>query len=549
MSRLGNKATRRGILLFSNRRYLFALGTFLINLQKNVSYDGVIVYHDGFTAEEQEAIRKVEPNVDFIKYGLDEFAKEFGFDKKELSSKFFIQRYTVLTVIKFKIFQHLNEFSTMMLFDLDMLLLDGIDELLEKDFDIAWKSDVQTIRDKLNNWKFSDEHIRQINMYDLYSKTITPNGGFVIVKRNFDHQAVYNECVNYLKKYSFAHPYSIDEIMFGYIRARMNLKPLYVDGGIYNVFPAHASRKTKLIHFLGDYKPWNKQTVQTVFRDWWTNYESYLAITNMPSEEVRDYHNVSECLLRAYYSEKWNDLFDKHKFLYPQELKLKPDLSRSVLTLSYHGVLDYKIEINWLTPVCNCSVWVEKNNKSLPIEDIQAGFKELAAYNSGFLSYHEDNDRFALKTTGKLLWEVPETFYHLYDMTAELRKVNMSEYVKMSTYHGTGLYVDFEKRCLVHSKEGRGAEVYACINGGRIALFISMSGMNIYVKDMGSNGAVSMTSHQTFFSCVHNPDHSVSIEMKDGNMLSADRKGRMVLRHWNREWEHFSTQKLLSIME
>lgn len=544
-----NNNTGRGILLFSNRKYLFALGTFLINLQKYISYDGVIVYHDDFTADEQEAILKVDPKVRFIKYGLENFSNEFGLDKDKLKDNFFINRYTVLSVIKFKIFQHLDEFSTLMLFDLDMVLQDGLEELLEKNFDIAWRNDWQSIRDKLNNWGFNDESINELGMYDVYSKTMTPNGGFVVVKRTFDYRKTYEECVRYLREYSFLHPYSIDEIMFGYITEKMKLNVHYVDAGIYNVFPVGISAKSKLIHFLGDYKPWNKRTVQSVFIDWKRNYDRYVELTGMPSEDVNDFSNISECILQDYYLEKWRNLFQQYDFVYPQDLKFEPDLSGPRLTFSYHGFISYNIETNWLMPGGFCSVWIDKCNGNISTGSIQIKLHELSKKYEGVISYWEDEKGFGVKTTEKLIHDLPEDFYWLYDITAELRKVPITQYSQVSTFHGTRIYLDTDKHCLVHAKEDNGAEIYASINGDKVALFISLMGMNIYVKGIDEDGLVSMTNQQVFFPCWHNKDHSISIEMKNGCMMSAGGDGKILLRHWNREWERFFLKTVCSIAE
>lgn len=539
----------RGILLFSNRKYLFALGTFLINLQKYVAYDGVIVYHDDFTVEEQTAIMKIEPRVRFIKYGISEFTKEYGFDEEELKQIFFINRYTVLAVIKFKIFQHLKDFSTMMLFDLDMVIVDGLDELLEKNFDIAWRNDGQSIRNKLNNWNFNDDSIKELGMYDIYDKTLTPNGGFFVVKRNFDYKKAYEECVNYLKNYSFIHPYSIDEIMFGFISKKMNLNVHHVDAGIYNVFPIHISLRSKLIHFLGDYKPWNKQTVQSVFREWRINYDKYVAMTGMPSQEVRDFSNTSDCILKAYYFEKWNDLFSNYRFVYPHELDFEPELCSEKLRFFYHGFMSYNIETNWLMPGCFCTVWIDKNNKNISINGKKRKLQALVESNKDFLEYWEDENGLGVRTREKLLQDIPEAFNDLYNSTAELRITHVTNFTQITTYHGTKIYLDLEKHRLVHAPESSGAELYASINGGKVALFISLNGMNLYVKEIDSDGQVSMTSRQTLFSCWHNSDHSISMEVKNGSMLSAVSDGNVALRHWNREWEHFFVPTIVNISE
>ena len=544
-----NAASERGVVLFSNRKYMFALGAFLINLKKYVRYDGIFVYHDGFTTNEQDSFKKIDQKIKFIKYGVDEFAKEFDYKREKLTSEGFFKRYTVLAAVKFKIFQHLEEFSTIIMFDLDMLLQDGMDDLLEKNFDIAWRNDGQTIRDKLRGKGCSDELFRELGMYDTYDKTLTPNGGFVVLKRTFDYQNAYAIGAEFLKKYSFLHPFNIDEILFGYIGEKMGLNVYWVDEKIYNVWPNHVSIRSKLIHFMGDYKPWNCQTVQAVFKDWKINYYRYVSLTGMTSSAVVDFDNISECLLQANSSKKWDELFFKYGFIYSRELKLVSNLSNLWLVFSYYGIITYKIETDWWTIDCWCTCWLDKNNKCLPIRDYQIKLRGIAEKNQDFVSYYEDGKRFGLRTIMKNLRYMPDFFYRLYVMTEELRKTSMTCYAKLKTYHGSKLYVDIGKRCIKHDTEEEGEEVYAEIKGNKIALYINAAGMNVYFKGIGKNGEAWLSSQQTYLTCIHNHDHSISIEVEDGILLSADKNNGIVLRNWNREWEHFSVQMIGRIME
>ena len=529
----------RGILLFCNKNYLFALGTFLINLKKYISYDGVVVYHEDLDIVHQVAIKKIEPRIKFIKYGLDEFVEEFGLDKQKVAEEQFVKYYSVLAVVKFKIFQLLKDYKTVILFDLDMMLLGDMEDLLAENFDIAWKNEA-TIRGKLHWRGISDDYIKELGMYDIYDKASTPNAGFVVVKRTFDYVKAYDEGVKYLQKYSFRHPVFIDECLFGYIREKMHLNANYVDGKVYNVFPVDICMKSKLVHFLMDYKPWNTQVIQVIFKEWKLNYDQFVAITGIESNDVFDFSDASKCILNEHYSMKWNELFNRYGFIYPDELKLEPDLSSWQLIFSWHGLISYKIETNWNLYQVRCVCWCEKKNIiSTAVGEYRNQLRNIATNNSEFVQYLEGSDGFGLLAEWKHLWDVPETFHRLYDLTKKLREMQKVSIAELKTYHGTKIYADVEKSRLVHSKESEGAEVYSCVNNNMIALFIKVSGMNVYLNDIGKDGVISMASQQTFFPCIFNSDSSVSIEVKDGSVLSAEKDGRFVLRCWNREWEHF----------
>ena len=532
----------RGILLFSNRKYLFALGTFLINLQNYVSYDGVIIYHDGFTAEEQRAIVSIEPKVRFIGYGLDDFVAEFGFDKEKLKDIFFINRYTVLAVVKFKIFQHLTEFSSLILFDLDMLILDRMDELLAEDFDVAWRNDGSTIKDKLNAWGYSDKDIREIGMYDDYNKTLTPNAGFIVVKNTFDCGRAYEECVKYIREYGMKHPYSIDEVMFGYVVAKLKLSAYYVDKYIYNVFPTDVTRKSKLIHFLADYKPWDNQMVQTVYRDWMSNYDKYVALTGYPSQEVYCYNNVSECIVQGHYQKNWEELIYKYGFNYPSELRMEPYLRGAFLVFSYKGALLYKIESAWGDACFYCWLWLEKGFPNISIKEIREELYKIASESNGLFEYQENEIGLGIRSIKKNIYNIPETFDKIYKRTDVIRNLCRITFCEIETYHKSSIYVNLEKKLLVHNNKKMGERVYVGIIGDKITMFINKNGKSLFIEKIDENGMVSLSGMQSFYTCVYNRDHSIAVEVKPGDVLSAEENGSFHFRHWNREWEHFYLQ-------
>ena len=385
-------------------------------------------------------------------------------------------------------------------------------------------------------------------MYDLYNDTVIPNGGFVIVKRSFDYRKAYELGVWYLKNISFQHPYHVDEILLAYIKEAMHLNACYVNKNIYNVWPSDVTLKAKLVHFMGDFKPWNHQTVQMVFREWKINYERFVYITGIKSPEVVDFGNVSDCLLQAYCFEKWNELFHKYGFVYPRKLKLEPNLTNFCLVFTYYGLLTYRIELDQWGGTCCCSCWFEKRNRNIPQELFVKRLRYLAERNSAFLRYIENQDGFGVKTIGSSLKNIPETFYLLYDMTEEFCEIPMRRFAEIITYHGSKIYVDVERKCLINSKECNGMEVYAGINGDKISLFINKGGVNVYISEINKNGIIALSGQQTFFRCINNQDMSISIDAKDGSVLSANRNGSVMLCHWNREWEHFTLRTIGTII-
>ena len=186
-----NSKKNLAIYLFANKKFLFALGTFIINLKDKFNkYDCIIIYHQDFNDDDMDNIRKIEKKVMFIKYDTNDFCKEFNYTENQIKDISAIKRFTVLGITRFKIFKHLREFKTVILFECDMLLTDDISELLSIDYNIAWKTDVgSTILGKIKYTGIPEEKIQHLPVYSIYQKAITPNAGFVIINDNFDYES------------------------------------------------------------------------------------------------------------------------------------------------------------------------------------------------------------------------------------------------------------------------------------------------------------------------------------------------------------------------
>ena len=56
-----NSKKNLAIYLFANKKFLFALGTFIINLKDKFNkYDCIIIYHQDFNDDDMDNIRKIE---------------------------------------------------------------------------------------------------------------------------------------------------------------------------------------------------------------------------------------------------------------------------------------------------------------------------------------------------------------------------------------------------------------------------------------------------------------------------------------------------------
>ena len=525
------------VMLVANKNFMFALGTFMINLSHYVSYDRILIYHEDLSAEDESALEKIDHRVTFIKYDINSFADEFQIDRASIQSLRYVKRFTILTAVKFKIFHHLDDYSTVLFFDLDMLLTDRIDELIEQDFNIAWKDDRQTIRYKLNRGGFSDEKIRDIGMYDIYDKATTPNGGFFIVKRNFDYHAAYNVCTDFIKRFFLVHPVSLIELAFGYMQYILGLKIHNVDGRIYNVFPPNITSSSKLLHFICDFKPWDSTMVQYVFRDWIKNYHQYVRLTGRESEHVVFYENIHQFLLSDHYQKKWNHLLNDIGFVFPVDLRIRPNFTGAFLTFDYNNRIRYEISTLWFHPRYQCRVLVQKEGTEIDGES-EAILKSVNTNNEDAGKCSFDKDSMEYQVSGKDIQHVQNTFDRIYLLTSPLRESVSRRIYAIFTAHSSAIYFDSSSQKIIHSGEQMVHGVKAMMVGNRIAFFVNIEGKAMRIARFYRDGTVELSETTKVFDYVINKDGSISIKTVMG-YLSAKKDGKISWEQWNRGWEHF----------
>ena len=412
------------IYLFANKKFLFALGTFILNLKdKFPKYDYIIIRHQDFSEEDMENIRKIEDKVIFEKYDRNDFCKEFNFSEEQIANIHAIQRFTVLGITRFNFIKYLRKFRTVILFECDMLLTNDISELLTRDYNIAWKTDGGTIASKINYTGVSPEIVQKLPVYDIYKKAITPNAGFIVINDNFDYEKAYSTAFEYVKKYFLIHPFLIGEYTFGYIKHVLNLNLHEVDPQIFNVTPENVTLHTKLIHFFAEYKPWSKEYIQYAFRQWIDYYFKYVEITRCPSDLVTIFENIGQRYIKlAYTKERWLRVFNSG-FTYPRDLILQPTLNRAVLSFKYNNRIGYDIDTPiFLDELYTCRMWIFDDN-SPEITSLRAAIAQIVKTNEDiiFLEYKQS---FGCRTRMVGRGKLQNAFNKLYEVTSEIRKIS-----------------------------------------------------------------------------------------------------------------------------
>lgn len=338
---------KRAVLLISDYTNLFVLGTFIFNLMdKFNNFDKLFIIENDIPDDICAKLKRIDKRIEIIKYYEKDFVEEFKINLDRFKQTDYYRRYTLLTSLKFFIFKFLDEYDQVIFFDTDMLIKYPIDEIINYDYNIAWRSDKQSIYFKIIRGGMKDEELINIDEYEDYKKINTPNGGFFIVNNNFDFKKAYEIAKRYLIRACSLHPYSIIETLFGYVVAKLKLKVLQIDADIYNVYINNVKSYSKLIHFIGEqYKPWHSSIIQNLFPQWIEYYKKFESTIKL-TYKVQTYENTNTLILNDYYLNKWTQILNK--LIYPKYITIKPIINNKIIQFTYINSIDFFIETEWL---------------------------------------------------------------------------------------------------------------------------------------------------------------------------------------------------------
>ena len=292
------------IVFHCNKDYVFALGAMLYNLDEHaISYSKIIVYTDFHDDSIFNSFYKINKNIEFIYYPLDDFINEFKIDITNSNIKSYIGRYTHLCYIKLKIFELLSKYKHVLFMDLDMYITENFDEIFNLDCDIAWRCGV-TLLTKFSKSNLDIKTVPYLN--DADKTTSAPNGGFILVNDTIAYDEIYSFSKEFFCKYIEYFNSTIDEIVFSIAVLCKKLRLTKLDLKTYNTPSQQFTSKTKIVHFIGrETKPWSNILFQSIFHGWLDNYKLFLDKMHCISEKVRNFEHaeLSSCRLEFTYND------------------------------------------------------------------------------------------------------------------------------------------------------------------------------------------------------------------------------------------------------
>lgn len=526
---------KRAIVLNTNGKYLFACGTMILNIMDKIeNFDNIIVYYSDVPQEHIEALKKIDKRIICEEVTMDSLNNIFFDGESVIKYNDFIARYTYLCISKIILFQLLEKYEQVIFFDLDMIILDNLNEILDKKkYNIVWKSDNTNILSKIMMFSKVNKDIPE---YDLYTKIITPNGGLFILNRNFDYNLSYKIGKDFVKRCMYHHPFLIDELTFGYIAYKNNLRVFSVNERIYNTIPAYVTSDTKLPHFYRDYKAWNSEIIQFLYPQWGKYYKKLEDITGIKSEEVKIYKDKFKLIGEERFYKTWIKLIENFKF--PQDLERPLDINKQSIYFKYNRNISYFIKCNFEAKSFCTVIKIDKENLDC-IANIIEQVKNTTQKYTDIKTENKENT-IILTSPWCSLKDISTKFIRFYDITLGLRLISNKVFLHsldngyLTTFFNKYLFLCGNKLCQTNDLQ---MASYLQIFLAFDKIFFKINGEDLFINNIYSDGTITISNKISFFNCINNSGKLV-IKINN-NYLSARNDGSIRLMPHGREWEKF----------
>ncbi|MGR3808580.1 glycosyltransferase [Pasteurella testudinis] len=399
--------------------YHFALATMIINLQEKNrhNYDDIIVYHDSLTISEQSDLLRIEPHIQFISYTFSDWKQEHyedTMDKKQLN--YFIKRFSHFSLSKYKVVEQLAHYHKVLFLDLDMVIQDDFSELFNIE-GIAWRTESLFIK------KFGDRASRPplAELDNIPATHPAPNGGLFYANDSLDWQQAIKDAQFFLKTFLGYFSSVLDELAFSYLAYKQNIKITELDHKIYNTLPRITTYQTKIVHFMGNMKPWNCELSQSAFPIWMRNYQKAQAFGDFNSDKITHFGETGELLRKRTNEAHWLHFLQHSKLKIPANLKLVYVLDKDELTLDYKPFIYYEF-------VLQRNSWDFKLTLHIHIKEITQDKRLIEALDTIVmenenLTYFEHAKGITLTAKRCHLDKISSYFFYFYQKTQPILEI------------------------------------------------------------------------------------------------------------------------------
>jgi len=342
-----NNKDKNVVVFMVNSKYYFALGTTIVNILSLTKKDLYFVVYEYDLTEQQKnfLIELTNNKIRFIRYSFSDWMKEHKLNTPDNARA--IERYTHLAFSKHKIFELLKEYKKILFLDVDILILDGLDELFDEKGVVVTNSSLNYL--ETFKKQMGVELFDKIDKTPIKSDDCTVNAGVLYVEDSCESDKLYATAVSFM---SFcvnnAEPKTgLDELVFMYSCFANNIRPKRLSRSEYNTKFFQHGKFPKIVHFAGPCKPWNAASEwQLLYPDWYKYYTkwcelggtSYEGITPLrPKSEL-----ISACLSNVYFLEALKAI-DLGKYNSLKYIGVSPE-SPNLYTFNMEGgILDIRV--------------------------------------------------------------------------------------------------------------------------------------------------------------------------------------------------------------
>lgn len=410
------------ICFFANSAYRFALAEMLVNLQQTNAnlYDNVVIYHADFSEDDIKKFLIIEPKCIFVQYTYEDWEKEF---KKPTTQKSidFMNKYSHMAYVKFKIFEQLEFYHKVLFLDLDMLVLGDISELFKLK-GVAWRAAAENFGIRFEKYTSMNEYIHWFT--DFNKEISIPNAGLLYISdENINIKSCLKDGYSFINKFMDYFSHTIDELAISYIIEKNQIPLTLLDRNHYNTLPAWYTYETKIVHFMNRDKVWNSHFMQTIFPQWMNNYKIASKLALFDSEQIQEYENT--CVRKKLNEETWFNFLSKSDFKIPENLQLRYDFSKSALQMKYTSDVFWEVVLDLYTHRFKNGLWIR--NKELLHNKVF--INEIKALNYHFL---ENEKGLYLYTDAKIMNDSVKLFSKFYKETFHCLKKHLEHNILLN---------------------------------------------------------------------------------------------------------------------
>ena len=254
------------LVMAATGNYLFSVGNVLLGLKKyspNMFNDILIYTDETASPQDKETIQKIFP----VTFKIYDYQLP---DKKERER---LSYYSNMSYARFEMLTYLDKYEKVFWFDSDFLITGDISGLLEYGkTGVSMSIDLEPYPDNHGVHKFFIKNIEGYNMNALAYAT----GSIIFSDKLKEPLKLREYLYKQLEKYASNVTYAEQGIIHLMIED-FNLEVETFPKLVYHAFTFEDKTNAKLIHLLGDSKPWAYFT-GTAYDEWYENHKKWIEL-------------------------------------------------------------------------------------------------------------------------------------------------------------------------------------------------------------------------------------------------------------------------------